>query len=214
VVLILDGKVPPSFWDFFRDNELCGPPKGDDDVRPIGMGDAIKKLAFIVFLISTSQVQTDENDDVVAEKVSFNDKYFKDLQYGMVKSGCEIIIHQVHASLEAFPERDHFFADAKMTYQNVPRIAGLNEVRKYFPIIMPFLKHVYGTDSNGWVYSLGNVTAIASKEGFHQGDCLASWINAMAIMPFINGIYDILGDEGFVKFFYDDGNMSGSFEKM
>ena len=101
-----------------------------------------------------------------------------------------------------------------MAYQNVPRISGLNEVRKHFPIIMPFLKNVYGSDSKGWVYSPGNVTAIASKEGFHQGDCLASWLYAITIMPFIKGIYDILGDEGFVKFFYDDGNMSSSFDKM
>jgi hypothetical protein len=79
---------------------------------------------------------------------------------------------------------------------------------------MPFLRQIYGHDSKGWFFNLEKVLSIQSQEGFHQGDVLASWLYAMATLPFIIGLHDILGENGFVKFFYDDGNISGSFETM
>ena len=213
VVLILDDKIPPQVWELLRNNEICGPPKGEDDIRPIGMGECLRKVASICFLVSTNDVPVPDDNENVPE-ICFNKSHFKNLQYGMHSNGCEIIIHQVRASLEKYPERDHFFADAEMAFQKVSRVSGLNEVRKHFPIIMPFLRQIYGHDSKGWFFNLQKVLPIASQEGFHQGDVLASWLYAMTTLPFIIGLHQILGDNGFVKFFYDDGNISGSFETM
>lgn len=53
-----------------------------------------------------------------------------------------------------------------------------------------------------------------SLEGVHQGDVLGSWLHCMVTRPFIKELADIIGIEGFVKFFIDDGNMSGVYSRM
>ena len=213
IVLLLDNKVPAELFDLLRDNELCGPPKGEGDCRPICMGECFRKIASICFLVATNfPLNEEQGNDPNAD--TFNKVHFKNIQYGMEQNGCEKIIHQVRASIESYPERDHFFADAKMAYQNVPRMLGLVEVRKHFPIILPFLRNIYGHDSHGWVFTENQIVPINSLEGFHQGDCVSSWLYCMTILPFCKGLYEILGDQGFVKFFYDDGNISGNFDRM
>jgi len=36
----------------------------------------------------------------------------------------------------------------------------------------------------------------------------------MSLHPFLKGLHDILGGEGFAKFFIDDGNLAGPFTQM
>ena len=213
VVSILDVSCPKQIFDFLRNSEICGIPKDETDVRPICMGDVIRKCASIAFLKSTSVVPEQIG---IGEEVpmSFNAKHFQNLQLGLAPNGCEIIIHEVRASLENFQHRDHFFADATLAYQHVSRMSGLNEVRKFFPHLLPFLREIYGQDSTGFYFSPDNIIPIDSKEGYHQGCILAQWLHSMAILPFLKGLFQILGEDGFVKFFFDDGNMGGDFENI
>ena len=51
-------------------------------------------------------------------------------------------------------------------------------------------------------------------EGVHQGDVMGSWLHCMATLPFIKDLAAIIGDDGFVKFFIDDGNLSGDYDTM
>ena len=70
------------------------------------MGEILRKLASIVFLISTSETPEQEIglEDASIQSESYNSKHFKDLQLGLSPNGCEIIIHDVRASLEQFPD--------------------------------------------------------------------------------------------------------------
>ena len=56
--------------------------------------------------------------------------------------------------------------------------------------------------STAWYYGLSDsIQGIDSVEGFQQGDVLAAWMYAMTIHPFLQGLCDILGTNGFVQFF-------------
>jgi hypothetical protein len=103
-------------------------------------------------------------------------------------------------------------------YNNANRLFGLCEVMDKHPLMMPFLKKIYGGKSNGWFFGLSedekSVRSIDSVEGFHQGDVLGGWLYAMSIHPFIKEIDSIFKEDGLVKFYIDDGNIGGSFGKM
>jgi hypothetical protein len=174
-ILLLDAKVVPlPVFDFIRDTELLAIPKGEEDIRPLGLGSIMRKLCSILFLRST-------ND--------FNSKHFKDLQYGVDKEGCAKIIHSGRVYRELYPNRDFFCMDGKNAYNSCSRTRGLCEVKKLFPLIVPFLRNIYGTSSNGWYWSkdFENVTPIDCMEGWHQGDVLGTWLYSITINPFLQG---------------------------
>jgi hypothetical protein len=58
------------------------------------------------------------------------------------------------------------------------------------------------------------LTPIASREGFHQGDVMANQVYNMSTFPFVLGLRDILGDDGLLRFFIDDGNMAGKHDDL
>ena len=110
--------------------------------------------------------------------------------------------------------------DADNAFNRVSRWQALAQVALHFPYFMPFLGRIYGEDSNGWFFGYNSettctgITAIPSLEGVHQGDVMGSWLHCMATLPFIKDLAAIIGDDGFVKFFIDDGNLSGDYKTM
>ena len=80
LVILLDGGAPDLLYHVVRDNELVALPKGEDDIRPVGMGMVVRKLASIVILAHTFEPPTAASEDQLSE--SFNDVAFKGLQYG------------------------------------------------------------------------------------------------------------------------------------
>jgi hypothetical protein len=200
LTLIIDVEAPLEFYDSVRDNELCAIPKPNGDIRPLGMGVVFRKLCSIIFLTYTNT--TDIHNQ------SFNRTHFDQLQYGMETRGAEDIIHQVRKSFDTNPELDIFCLDADNAFNMISRYLGLLQVQNHFPNIIPFLSQIYLHDSNGWYFGLSNgVKSVLSQEGFHQGDVLGSWLFCMSIQPLLIGLRNIIGDNGVVKFFIDDGNI-------
>jgi hypothetical protein len=208
IKLLVDCKAPSTVYNFLRDNEIKAIPKGDDDVRPIGLGGVIRKLCSI-FCLEVTTLH-------MSNGISFNDNHFNDLQFGVDrKQGCEKIIHSFRYSNDDHPEKDVFCMDAANAYNTANRLFGLNEVKKHLPTLLPFLRSMYGTNSQGWFYGLEEgLQIVPSQEGFHQGDVMGSWLYCMTIQPFLQQLRDILGKDGFVKFFIDDGNVTGPFDVM
>jgi hypothetical protein len=191
-----------------RDNEIKAIPKGDDDVRPIGLGGVIRKLCSIFCLEVTSQH--------LSNGKSFNDNHFGDLQYGVDrKQGCEKIIHSFRSYHDSHPDKDVFCMDGVNAYNTANRQLGLNEVKKHLPVLLPFLRAMYGSDSKGWFFGLEEgLQIVQSQEGYHQGDVMGPWLYCISIQPFLRSLRDMLGDAGFIKFFIDDGNVTGDFDGM
>ena len=200
VNIILQGKVPDTFVSMFQDIELCALPKADDDVRPVGLQQVYRKLASSVALQQTRE---------------FNETHFEDLQYCMKKSGAEKIVHSFKASIEMCPTWDIFCMDGDNGFGRMNRISALHQVKTKFIALLPLLRSMYGTTSKAWYMGLPTgIESIDCEEGCQQGDVLSMWFYAMGIHPFIQGIRDILGHEGFTKWFADDGNSTAPFDKM
>ncbi len=196
----MNGKHPHEISAALIDCEMFAGPKGEDDVRPIGIGGTFRKIAATV-LFKSSQV--------------FNAKHFGRLQFALLKSGTDQIIHAFVMSLTSAPNKCKFAMDAINAFNKANRKRGLAEVFTYFKQALPYLLTMYGDDLNCWYYGLPDaIAAIKAQEGFTQGDVMATWAYIMTIQPFLKGIHSRLGDEGFVKFFVDDGNLCGDFEDM
>ena len=113
------------------------------------------------------------------------------------------------------PDKTTFAMDGCNAFNCCNRVLALHEVFKHQKQVIPHLVAMYGTDPKCWFYGLvDGIKPIAVKEGFTQGDVMSTWLYIMSIQPFLIGIRDILGLEGFVRFFVDDGNLFGSFEKI
>ena len=78
------------------DTEIFGAPKGENDLRPIGMGVTIRKLEGKLHLNSTRD---------------FNENYFGEEQCALKPAGTESIIQSFKISLWQHPERCRFALD-------------------------------------------------------------------------------------------------------
>lgn len=197
---LISGDIPTAVIPMFRDIDLIAVPKSGNDIRPIGVNNLDRKIAGFA---------------VNAAAKEFSVNHFHGLQYCMEKNGCEKIIHTFRASMELRPEFDCFFMDGENAFNNLIRATALKEIRDHFPAILPYALSIYGSSSKAWFSNEANpVLQISSEEGVHQGDVNAMFIHAMGTLPFVKRLRDSLGNDGFVKFFADDGNITAPFDKM
>ena len=77
LTLIIRGDIPEPISHVLSDNELIAIPKGPADIRPIGIGSTLRKLAALVIMRRLN---------------SFNNEHFKNFQFGMQRNGMEHII--------------------------------------------------------------------------------------------------------------------------
>ena len=197
---IIQAQIPPAVVAIFRDIELLALPKGDDDVRPIGLQLILKKIACSICLNRTK---------------TFNKDYFKSLQYCMSPFGTESVSLFFRAILESRPDLDLWAKDGDNGFGRLSRISGLYETKEKFPAILPILRMIYGSNANAWYMGLDDgIESVKSSEGCQQGDVLSMWYYAMAIHPFLQKIRDALGNNGFSKWYADDGNTVAPFNKM
>ena len=197
---IVQAQVPISIVPVFKDIELLALPKGEEDIRPIGLQLILKKIACAICLKRTTD---------------FNKDHFKSLQYCMSPLGTESVSLFIRAILESNPEMDLWAKDGENGFGRLSRISGLFQTRKLFRGILPILRMIYGTSSKAWYMGLQDgIEGIDSSEGCQQGDVLSMWFYAMAIHPFLQKIRNVLGNEGFTKWYADDGNTIAPFNKM
>jgi hypothetical protein len=201
------GNYPKEFASFLRDNELfaAAKPKKPNDVRPIGKGDVLRKIASKLCL-------------QFIEKSHFNEKHFHQLQFATFRNGTEQIIHSFRLASEMHPEWDKFAMDGDNAFQRISRLVGLHQVMQHFPAVLPFLRSMYGHTSHAWYLGeQDNIFPVLSAEGAHQGDVLGTWLFIMALQPFLLNLQKILeesGGNGLIRFYVDDGNLAADFETM
>jgi len=198
---LLAGEVPFEVLPAFRYNHLLGLPKGDTDLRPIGMGSLYRKIASTIAFKHTV--------------VDFNPKYFNTLQLALTRGGCEQIVHAFQTHIEMHPDHDVFAIDADNAFNSANRLKGLSEILDNYPSLFPLMRDMYLHPSQGFVF--GHPTGIkyiVAEEGLHQGDVLGTWGYIMTIQPMLEGLSTMVrsefGDEmvSLVKFYVDDGNIA------
>jgi hypothetical protein len=200
ITFVLRGEIPHSISLVLSENELIALPKSDTDVRPIGIGSTIRKVAA---LMAFKQLDT------------FNDDHFSTLQYGLKQSGIEHVVHKVSIVREKHPDWDLFALDADNAFNGANRVIGLQQVAKHAPQVFPFLKEMYLHASTGWYRGLADgIKSVNSYWGFHQGDVLASWLYMLTIHPLLLMLHEKISEEfpevasQYLNCWYvDDGNI-------
>ena len=207
---IISGNLPPSAASFLRGISLHAIPKkeGSDDIRPIGLQVLYRKIASSVINHSTNFQE-------------FTSKHFSEIQYCLSSNGTEKITHCLQAVIDSNSDKDIFTPDASNAFNSLNIKYALLEVKKHFPSILPFLRQTYGTSSNAWYELILNskpnfnsISGITKEEGVDQGCASASFMYSIGIHPILQEIKSIIGDDGFIKFFADDGNIVAPTDKM
>ena len=208
--MIILGKLPEGAATFLRGIKLNAQPKKDsaEDIRPIGLQVLYRKLA-------ASAINTNPSFK------DFNTNHFKNTQYCLDRNGSEKIIHCLQTIIDASPSLDIFTPDASNAYNCLNIKHTLNEVKVNFPSILPFIRQTYGTSSDAW-YELTpttdpdshRVAGIHKEEGVDQGCSSASFLYSIGIQPLLKEISTCIENQGFVKYFVDDGNIAAPTNKM
>lgn len=208
VNLLLSAKVPKHVLPAIRDTHLCALPKSQDDVRPIGMGGVLRKIASkVCFLRALSTTKS----------------LFGEVQLALVKGGTEFIVHSFQRSFDDSYDNgslDIFAMDGDNSFNRASRWKALSEIREKCPSVFPFIRSMYADPSHGFYFGMPDcIRSIKSEEGFHQGDVLATWSYVMTIQPMLEEIsrrvqIDFPDRFYMMKFFVDDGNIAAPTDMM
>ena len=148
--------------------------KGNDKVRPIAVGDTLRKTAI----------------GIVLEKTDMS--YFGDLQYGIrVSNGCEKIAHKTQILRDQFPHFDSVLLDATNAFNSIDRLKAAITLKNHFPQFFGYFKCFYGPKSHLWfIIKRDNVSdCITSEIGVQQGDVFSPFLFCLVIHPLLMTAY-------------------------
>lgn len=186
--LCLNGKVPVYVTHFLYGAALCGLNKKDDSVRPIAIGNALRRL---VSRIGSARI---------SERMG-NEFRPKQLGYG-TRGGCEAGVHAARHFVNYPHENIKVMVklDFRNAYNEIERHPMLMATKDKCPEIFPFMYQCYAQPT--WL-SFGDF-GILSQRGCQQGDPCGSAI-------FCIGIHDMVLslDSEFNIWYIDDGSIGG-----
>ena len=141
--------------------------KGGGDVRPIAVGEVLRRLVARSICIQERATMAD---------------IFSPVQYGVATpGGLDQVVHQIQAGLEAHSDWGVFKCDLRNAFNFVSRQAFFNETLQFLPSIMPFTWLLYGQPSPLIYRGSQSTTVLMSSEGVHQGDPLGPFYFCIAI---------------------------------
>ena len=195
VNLLLAGKANPDCQQFFAGARLCALQKGAHDVRPITVGETIRRLA---------------SKGACAAVKSKARSLFQGQQFGVATAaGSERIIHLCRRTMAAHAD-DPDFALAKIdlsnAFNNVSRTAFLSLTLQHFPDLYNWVEWCYETES----YLTYGSQTIPSAEGVQQGDPLGPLLFSLVIQYLATSVINELPEELPLHVWYlDDGVLAG-----
>ena len=195
VNLLLAGKANPACQQFFAGARLCALQKGAHDVRPIAVGETIRRLA---------------SKGACAAVKSKARSLFQGQQFGVVTAaGSEIIIHLCRRTIAAHADEPYFALgkiDLSNAFNNVSGTAFLSLTLQHFPDLYKWVEWCHETES---CLTYGSQT-IPSAEGVQQGDPLGPLLFSLAIQYLATSVINELPEELPLHVWYlDDGVLAG-----
>ena len=185
--LIAGGQVPPSIAPLLNAGRGVAIPKNEaGDLRPIVVGHVLTRLV--------GSMAIDKTKDT-AQQVFLA----RSAQFGAsISDGCSIVAAAIEASLEKHPGTIDIASDAKNAFNTYCRSRIWPMINTYFPSMAPFVRLVYGQESDILVSEMiddkSTTTRIPSSVGSRQGCSLGSFLFCLAIHPCLNQLKDEFPD--------------------
>ena len=164
---IARGAIPHGAAKLLSAARLVALPKGQGDVRPIAIGDALRRI--------TAQTICSQMRETFSE-------FFTPLQHGVATSGgSELLVNHIRFLLESNSEWSVLKTDVKNAFNSIQRSSLLKSISSSFPSLYNHVYQMYSTDSS-LIYQNGKTLhIIPSEEGVHQGDPLGPFLFSIAI---------------------------------
>ena len=237
VAAVAAGKVPAVIFPFIAGGKLIALLKPAGGVRPIVIGEALRRLTGRALFKSVSKsgalqrffcplmpkhgeeaVTPDFGAGVVPAQVGVN-----------TPSGCELLASAVQAALQLHDGSDEsdpepwvcFSVDFKNMFNSVSRVEALRALGlaaagdfPEFADILPFLRMLYNKDPDSmaklWVCLGGeeDFEDIISTEGSHQGCPFGGLVACAALQPVLTEVASGM-DKGLVGGYCDDVKICG-----
>jgi hypothetical protein len=195
--LFIAGTPPEDILPFVFGAKLIGIQKKDGGIRPIAIGEVLRRWAAKAVCKSSRPLW---------------EAFFSPFQFGMgVRYSTEIIAECVKQSRKRITVRsdaDDFVlvkVDLANAFNACSRDVMLHIVNTFFPSIAPFVSLCYH-HSTSLMFSDHN---IASSEGVQQGDPLGGLLFALVLQPLLLHIRDQTQLD-LNMWFFDDGTLIGS----
>jgi hypothetical protein len=188
VNLCLQGSLNQYAQQYFCGARLIALRKDDGDVRPIAIGEILRRLVAKVLL------------NISPEVVSVVGLH----QFGLAPLGSEQIIHSLRSMIHNSTDeslRIHL-VDWKNAFNSIDRHALLQRVAEETPTLLPFVAYCYCNPSS----LLFEHHVIASASGVQQGDPLGPLLFCIGLAPLLEAIITEI-PEATSKWYLDDGTV-------
>ena len=164
------GDAPPKLAEWVAGAPLTALRKSDGGVRPIAVGETIRRLVSSLLLARCT------------ERVR---EILVPTQLGVaVPMGVEAIVHAVRHVTEKHKTDNQYGLlqiDLKNAFNLVSRAAFRKQIRLQLPQLAPWVDYCYGKDRQPHLW-VGNIS-LRSACGVQQGDPLGPLLFAMALQP-------------------------------
>lgn len=240
LTIIWSGSEPSAVSAAFTTYKLIALPKGNEDIRPIGLNILYRKIlsAILVkrFNRQEMELKSFEDDDSESSQQSTqsttttnaedsNKPVFTNYQYAFVKKGMERIVHTFHMYGDRGIDNslDRVTLDADNAFSRNNNRLALAQCMLRFPEAVPFLYKMYLVNSGkGCVVGSDrkSIEVVNSpKNGIQQGDAAGTWAFCLTQQPMLEAIGDWLKQKFYetphgLMFYVDDANMFGPTEAM
>jgi hypothetical protein len=198
--LVASGRLPSAIAQALGVCTLIALEKRSGGVRPIAIGEAIRRLAGRAMCLQLRAAMA---------------QYFTPNQYGVqTKGGAEQVLHVIEAHLALHPTHVLLRVDCRNAFNSVSRAAFLRALMAAPPALratFPFVAQWYL--QNGALHVArgdGSVTTLLSVSGTQQGDPFGPFLFALAIHAGILRVQQRFAEAGVVILAYlDDVHILG-----
>ena len=201
VQILLRGQAPPELAAHFAGGTLYAQPKGADDVRPIAVGEALRRLASKCLCAALREEAQ---------------RYLAPIQVGVgVSLGAEAAVHTArHWAHRHAGHANKCFLTVDFTnaFNSVDRASLLREVRLRMPGLAPYVEWCYGNHTR----LLFAGSPMTSEAGVQQGDPLGPLLFALALQPALRAAQGSQLDQrpDLVFAYLDDVCLAGTLQQV
>jgi hypothetical protein len=191
---IATSRIPEGHLGPHNVNRLAALDKGKGEVRPVGIGEALRRLVCKAIARVT---QEEVREACGAMQLC-----------GGMPSGCEAGARAIQELWDDPEVEAVLFIDARNAFNTMNRAEAIRTATERCPIIARALKNIYGTPSS---LCLEDGSHISSKEGTTQGCPLGMVMFALSSLPLIARV----AVEGLIQIWYaDDSAGAGKVEGL